>query len=511
MKELPVCGHCGLPHQPSTTCPIAHLLDGQRSPQVLAPGACPGSRFRVLTVLHQHDRSTVYQAQDLRAQGAPVVLKEYNTADLPAEERAESLRWLTREAGLLSTLTHPQLPRLLAAFSEGDRHFIAMPFIEGCTMDALVRRRGPLPETMVLNWAQSITGLLDYLHTQDPPIIHRDIKPANMLVQPDGEVLLLDLGVARPAPSPEAGTAIGTPGYASPEQYQGLADQRSDLYALGASLHQMLTGYDAEREPPFRQPPVRALNPAVSSETAAVVDHLLQLAPEQRFAQARQVGGVIGDILNRVSTRPLLRMYQQVIVLLVAGVLFSAGFYRWAIVNAALPLHIDPTSATFVQDSFAARLNPSLVYLHLGREAALQLIFLVFAPALLCFVPLFQPRVQALLRRDPALRSFWWQTLLLLAVCWGFPFAVWAADLALVPSFGPDWVLQPGALVLSVPVALGSALVALLLLGCQMRAPRHLQVYGWRLCWQDLFVQASSLVLFWSVILIVQQLAIHSG
>jgi serine/threonine protein kinase len=77
------------------------------------------------------------------------------------------------------------------------------------------------------------------------------------------------------------GTAIGTPGYAPPEQYQGLADERSDLYALGATLHYMLTGYDAEHEAPFRHPPIRQLNPAISPATEKVVTNLLQVAPDR--------------------------------------------------------------------------------------------------------------------------------------------------------------------------------------------------------------------------------------
>jgi serine/threonine protein kinase len=90
--------------------------------------------------------STVYEAVDLLDNERTIALKEFNAAAIPSDQRAEALKWLAREAGLLSMLKNPRLPELLDSASEGDRHFIAMPFMEGETLEERVRREGPLPE-----------------------------------------------------------------------------------------------------------------------------------------------------------------------------------------------------------------------------------------------------------------------------------------------------------------------------------------------------------------------------
>ncbi len=112
---------------------------------------------------------------------------------------------------------------------------------------------------------------LDYLHSRVPPTVFRDLKPENFMLRPDGQVMLIDFGVARPAMA-TGGTTIGTPGYAPPELYQGMAEPRPDQYALAASLNHMLTGRDPKRHMPFQFPPacdlVPELNPAVESALA---------------------------------------------------------------------------------------------------------------------------------------------------------------------------------------------------------------------------------------------------
>jgi hypothetical protein len=258
-------------------------------PEILPSGTLLAGRFQIAHVTHRSARSTVYRALDCRQRRRVVAVKQISVADLPAGEQAETRRWLAREAGLLSALRHPCLPPLIAAFSEGDRHYLVMPYVKGETVEAVVRKSGPLDERDVVHWMRMLADTLVYLHTQNPPIVHRDIKPDNLLLQRDGHMMLLDLGVARPLAPTTVGTAIGTPGFAPPEQYQGLADARSDLYALGATMHCMLTGYHAGEEAPFRYPPIRRLNPAVSMEVEHLVTSMLQLVPAQRPGSAQIV------------------------------------------------------------------------------------------------------------------------------------------------------------------------------------------------------------------------------
>jgi hypothetical protein len=231
--------------------------------------------------------STVYRARENG--NVRVAIKQFSASGLAGEEKAESVRWLAREAGLLSSLHNPHLPGLIAAFSDGDDHYVVMPYVAGKTIKELVSRNGPMSEDDVLRASTVLAEVLAYLHEQDPPIIHRDLKPDNILMQSNGHLVLLDLGVARPLVRSILGTAIGTPGYAAPEQYQGLSDERSDLYALGATLHYMLTGYDAEDEAPFRHPPLRLLRPDVSPTVDGMVATLLQIVPENRPPDAKAV------------------------------------------------------------------------------------------------------------------------------------------------------------------------------------------------------------------------------
>ena len=302
---------------------------------VLAAGTVVGGRFEIDRLLHRSGMSTVYRAR-IRGQRRPLVaIKQFAVGTLPPEEQEEALRWLAREAGLLSSLRHPRLPELLAAFSEGDNHYIVMPYLQGETMKELVERGGPLGEAEVLRWAAMLADVLAFLHGQDPPVIHRDLKPENILILSGRQLMLLDLGVARRLARGLPSTAIGTPGYAPPEQYQGLADERSDLYALGATLHFMLTGYDAEHEAPFRHPPLASLRPALDPALESIVERLLRLPPQERPFGALVVGNELAGVIDRPTRLYVRAMYDRALrYYLSTGTGLLALFAILAVVSA---------------------------------------------------------------------------------------------------------------------------------------------------------------------------------
>jgi Protein kinase domain len=298
------CSRCGLHHANRAACPIASMLPLRPACADLAGGTVLAGRFKIQGIAHRSDFSTVYRALDLQRSNQWVAVKQVSVRDLPADEQSATRAWLAREAGLLSSLHNQHLPQLIAAFSENDEHFVVMPFLAGETLKQRVERDGPLAEEEATHLAATLAYVLSYLHEQDPPVVHRDLKPANILLcdQPsrgaagyaEASVVLLDLGAARPVVTGQIGTAIGTPGYAPPEQYQGLADEQSDLYALGATMHFMLTGYEAEQEAPFRHPPVRNLRPEVSTALARMVTALLRLPAHLRPQSALLVGRYLG-------------------------------------------------------------------------------------------------------------------------------------------------------------------------------------------------------------------------
>jgi serine/threonine protein kinase len=236
--------------------------------------------------------SIVYLAEDTLLQNRQVALKELRPAEGASPEEAhEAEAWFARESALLSVLRHPLIPTFYSVFREEGRSYIAQEFVPGENLDEAIRTAGPKSDETAISLGVQLCGLLSYLHNLPEPVVFRDLKPANILLRntrgvagPD--LAVVDFGIARPFQAGAVGTVIGTPGYAPPEQYQGLASPRSDIYALGATLHRVLTGYDPEAGAPFTFPPVRTLNPAVSPELAAVVQRAVSLNPADRYASA---------------------------------------------------------------------------------------------------------------------------------------------------------------------------------------------------------------------------------
>src|SRR5438270_9210817 len=176
-------------------------------------------------------------------------------------------------------------------------------YIEGENLEERMDRvNQPMKERDVLGLASEVLDILDYLEQQTPPIVHRDIKPANIIIgTKDKRAHLVDFGIARADETRNAQrkqtSALGTPGYAPPEQYQGNADPRSDLYALAATLHHLLTNRDPRNHPPFTYPPVRTLNPQLSPDIERVLTRALTNDINHRYQSAAAMKRDIDDIL----------------------------------------------------------------------------------------------------------------------------------------------------------------------------------------------------------------------
>ncbi|HEU5015740.1 MAG TPA: serine/threonine-protein kinase [Roseiflexaceae bacterium] len=241
----------------------------------------PGPSYFITRVIKEGGQGAVYQAigEDERTYAVKEMLDRFTDP----KERAESTTRFQAEANLLQRLTHPRIPRVFAHFEDEGRHYLTMEYVYGEDLEQILERDERLPEARVLTMADQICDVLTYLHTQRPPIIFRDMKPSNVMVERDGGIKVVDFGIAKLFQRAERGTQIGTPGYAPPEQYQGLATVESDIYALGATLHHMLTGRDPRDEPPFSFPPVRQLAPQVSERTAQAIERALQMDPDNRF------------------------------------------------------------------------------------------------------------------------------------------------------------------------------------------------------------------------------------
>jgi eukaryotic-like serine/threonine-protein kinase len=257
----------------------------------LKPGVTLQNRYLIQSVLGVGGMGSVYKARDMHFPNVTklVAVKEIiNLADPSMRELV--VRTFEREANLLAELNHPSIPKVYDYFTQNDKSFLVMEYIEGKDLEAYLNEvTDLLSEETVVEWAIQLCDVLSYLHNHKPePIIFRDMKPSNVMLDHHNHVRLIDFGIARGFQAGQKGTMIGTEGYSPPEQYRGEASPTGDIYALGATLHHLLTRQDPRVEPPFSfsDRPVRKVNPAVSIELEAIINASLNYNPAERFPSA---------------------------------------------------------------------------------------------------------------------------------------------------------------------------------------------------------------------------------
>jgi eukaryotic-like serine/threonine-protein kinase len=280
---------------------------------MLEPNTLLQNRYLVLRELGRGGMGAVYQAVDQRF-GSTVAIKQTLVAG------DQLARAFEREARLLNSLRHAALPVVTDYFLDPQGQFLVMQFIPGLDLaELLARNGGPFRVALVMEWADKLLGALEYLHTRTPPIIHRDIKPQNLKLTPEGEIVLLDFGLAKGSldhMTRAATSVVGyTPSFAALEQIRGQGtDERSDLYSLAATLYMLMTGAmpadalaraDAVlQEGPDPLRPAHEVNPAVPAQVAAVLRRALALKRDQRPESAAQMRTMLRDAASGVLPLP---------------------------------------------------------------------------------------------------------------------------------------------------------------------------------------------------------------
>jgi len=264
----------------------------------LKAGTLLHQRYKIIRLLGEGNFGKVYQARDRRAGKSPrfVAIKQMPIQMIVDCERQADLR-----AGLI----HPAIPPIFGYFATESHSYLVKKFVRGSTLEVILRRETDfLPEPRIITWAIQLCEVLGFLHNHPHhPVVFRDLKPSNIMIDRADRVHLVDFELARAFPPGffnghgpnhvhlRKGGAFGTRGYSPPEQYRGLVRPESDIYALGATLHHLLTGHDPRKDRPFtfQERPVRSINPAVSAELEAIVMKALNLDMKKRYSTAGEM------------------------------------------------------------------------------------------------------------------------------------------------------------------------------------------------------------------------------
>jgi tetratricopeptide (TPR) repeat protein/predicted Ser/Thr protein kinase len=279
-------------------------------------GTILDAKFKIVQVLGEGGMGTVYKVEQVGKPGYFRAVKELlinpNTTE---EERKSAIERFDKEIDLLFNLKHPRIPSLILSFQERGNYYFVMEFVPGRTLEKLLEdSRGPLDEEQVIKWMMQVCEALSYIHSRTPPIVLRDLKPGNIMVAPDGNVQLIDFGIARRFdPNKRTNTEnLGTISYASPEHLGSITapgqkrsaqnpgklvqtDARSDIYSLGATMYHLLTNQEPE---PIQTPPsgsILAKNPRLRTVQVGnrvvcpveqVIIKAMQQEPANRFQSA---------------------------------------------------------------------------------------------------------------------------------------------------------------------------------------------------------------------------------
>lgn len=308
---------------------------------MLKVGMIIDNRYKILREIGRGGTSCVYLAENIRLHNYWAIKEVYRSGVTGQGVLSNSL---IAESNILTKLCHPGLPSIIDVLDTPQSYLIVMEYIEGVSLDKVLEERGAQSETNVVKWGRQLCEVLKYLHDQKPSIIYRDMKPANIMLKPDGDVVLIDFGMAREfkTNSRRDTTNLGTHGYAAPEQYNGSqqTDERTDVYSLGVTLFHLVTGHDP-CSPPYGVGSIRSFNPSLSWKLDQIISKCTQYQPENRYQNVESVENALGQVYvmvpNDIEVSPedepkqnnsflwLLAIIPVVFIVVILGVVLSLG------------------------------------------------------------------------------------------------------------------------------------------------------------------------------------------
>jgi eukaryotic-like serine/threonine-protein kinase len=332
-------------------------------------GAAFGTRYRIRRLLGIGGMGAVYEAWDAEL-GVAVALKVIRAERADPAAARDLERRFKRELLLARQVTHKHVVRIHDLGEIDGIKYITMPYVEGRDLATVLAREGRLSVARTLGLARQALSGLAAAHAEG--IVHRDLKPANIMVDNQGQALLMDFGIARSIGLPSdvparigqtaagvhdqtvVGAILGTIRYMAPEQARGLeADHRSDVYAFGLIMRDMLCGLDRSRSsadafveleqrtqaPP---PPIRTIDPAVPEPIDAIVSRCLAVDPDARYQTAADLLADIERLDEDGRVRPVPSRLRPWLISLAAAILVAAG--TWRVARTPAPVSHEPVS-----------------------------------------------------------------------------------------------------------------------------------------------------------------------
>ena len=298
---------------------------------MLKIGSVVDGKYKILNEIGHGGMSTVYLAINEKA-NKPWAIKEVRKS---LRRDFDILRQsLILETDMLKKLSHKNLPSIVDVIDSDENFLIVMDYIEGNTLEKLVNENGAYPQEDVVDWVVQLCDVLQYLHERPKPIIYRDMKPSNVMLKSDGSVVLIDFGTAREFKeyNTEDTIALGTQGYAAPEQFGGMGqtDARTDIYCLGATMYHLLTGHNPSK-PPYEMYPIRKWNAALSSGLEKVILKCTRKNPEDRYQSAKELMYALKhyhdfETETQLKCRKRIAQFAAALFLCIVSSVLGAGF-----------------------------------------------------------------------------------------------------------------------------------------------------------------------------------------
>lgn len=299
---------------------------------MLEIGSLLDGKYKILNKIGQGGMSVVYLAMNEKANKQWAIKEMRKEKNKNYEIMKQSL---ITETNLLKELKHPYLPSIADIIENDDTIIIVMDYVEGRPLSDILSEDGVIEEDKVADYAIQLCDVLDYLHSQNPPIIYRDLKPANIMLRPDGKITLIDFGTARKYnyDSVSDTTCLGTIGYAAPEQFAGetlrQTDARTDIYNLGATMYHLLTGVNPS-EPPYELYPIRRWDESLSNGLEKIILRATRKDPDKRFNDCKEMSYALQHFRDLDDS--YIATQKKKIYLFAVSLILSFTFFSMAIV-----------------------------------------------------------------------------------------------------------------------------------------------------------------------------------